>query len=123
MLTEVKMKDNTPLRPSQEGNTPLAPLERGRKEKKTDFTNESQQNFAKVAMYLATDVLRPTTMKEIQDALNLSYNKVLGTLHNLRICGWAEQVADGWRLGPRLPRIAEDVRKGISDTVKRYIGE
>lgn len=92
-------------------------------EKRTDFTSETQQNLMKIVEYLATDVLRPTTLKEIQDALDLSYNKALWSLHNLKARGWAEQVADGWRLGPRLPRIAEDVRKGITDTVRRYIGE
>jgi predicted Rossmann fold nucleotide-binding protein DprA/Smf involved in DNA uptake len=94
-----------------------------KKEKKTDFESETQQNLMKIVMYLATDVLRPTTMKEIQDALGLTYNKTLWSLQNLKLAGWAEQIADGWRLGPRLPRIAEDVRKGITDTVKRYIGE
>ena len=94
-----------------------------KREKKTDFETETQQNLIRIVEYLAVDVLRPITMKELQDALGLTYNKTLWTLQNLKLAGWAEQIADGWRLGPRLPKIAMDVRKGIADTVKRYVGE
>lgn len=108
---------NTPLPPSQEGNK--------KKEKKTDFTNESQQNLMRIVECLATDVFRPMTTQEISDALGITKSKAYWTLQNLvgdgSRLGWVEQVADGWRLGPRMPKIAELVRKGIADNVKQYL--
>lgn len=94
-----------------------------KKEGKTDFTTETQQNLMRIVEYLATDVMRPVPMQELQQALDLSYNRVLWALKNMEMKGWAENVADGWRLGPRLPKIAEDVRKGIAVTVSKYLGE
>ncbi|MBI5328871.1 MAG: hypothetical protein HZB80_11385 [Deltaproteobacteria bacterium] len=35
------------------------------KEKKTDYTNDSQQNLMRIAEYLAADVFKPTTIKDI----------------------------------------------------------
>ncbi len=92
------------------------------KERKTDYTNVSQRNLMKIVQYLATDVTRVMSAQEIQDGLSLTYNQVLWTLHNLREEGWAEQVADGWRLSPLIVRIADNVRKGIADTAARYLG-
>lgn len=106
---------------------PNAELNGGKKEKKTDFTNESQQNLMKIVECLATDVFRPMTTQEICDALGITKSKAYWTLQNLvgdgNKLGWVEQVADGWRLGPRLPKIAEIVRKGIADNVKQYLSE
>lgn len=93
------------------------------KEGKTDFTNETQQNLMRIVEYLATDVFRPTTVKEIMDALEISQNKATWALHNLRIGGWAEQIADAWRLSPRIVRIADSVRANLGENVKRYTGE
>lgn len=90
--------------------------------RKTDYTIEAQQNLIRVVQYLATDVTRHATVGEIEEALDLSYTKVTWTLHNLRERGWAEQNGDGWRLGPGLARIAETVRKGLADSVQRYLG-
>ena len=89
--------------------------------KKTDFTNESQQNLMKIVEYLATDVFRATTAQEICEALNITKSKAYWTLQNLELAGWVEQIADGWKLGPRLPRIAEKVRKGIEENIKQYL--
>ncbi|MDP3013864.1 MAG: hypothetical protein Q8M92_06440, partial [Candidatus Subteraquimicrobiales bacterium] len=97
----------------------------GRKEKKTDFTNESQQNLMKIVEYLSTDVFRVVTTQEICDALGITKSKAYWTLQNLSgdgsKQGWVEQIADGWKLGPRLPRIAEKVRKGIEANIKQYL--
>lgn len=92
------------------------------KEGKTDYTIEAQQNLMKIVQYLATDVTRVMSQKEIEEALELSYNKVNFALHNLRMQNWAEQVADGWRLSPLIVRIADSVRKGLADTAARYLG-
>lgn len=94
----------------------------GKKERKTDFTNESQQNLMKIVEYLATDVFRATTVQEICEAMCLTKSKAYWTLQNLKDTGWVEQIADGWKLGPRLPRIAEKVRKGIEENVKAFLG-
>ena len=91
-------------------------------DKKTDYTNESQQNLMKIVQYLATDVTRVMGQKEIEEALELSYSKVNFTLHNLRMQGWAEQVADGWRLSPLIVKIAVAAHRGIADTMQRYGG-
>lgn len=91
-------------------------------DKKTDYTIVSQQNLMRVVQYLATDVTRVMSQREIEEALELTYNQVSFTLHNLRMAGWAEQVADGWRLSPLIVRIADSVRKGIADTAQRYLG-
>lgn len=91
-------------------------------EKKTDYTNESQQNLMRTVQYLATDVTRVMGQKELEEALELSYSKVNFTLHNLRMAGWAEQVADGWRLSPLIVKIAVSVQKGLADTAQRYLG-
>jgi hypothetical protein len=93
-----------------------------KKEKKTDFTLESQQNLMKIVEYLATDVFRPTTVDEIMTALSITNNKTIWALHNLKFRGWAEQIADGWRLSPRIVRIADAVRANLGETVKRYLG-
>ena len=92
------------------------------KESKTDYTVKTQQNLMQIVQYLATDVTRVMSQKEIEEALMLSYNKVNLALHNLRMQGWAEQVADGWRLSPLIVRIADSVRKGLADTAQRYLG-
>ena len=92
------------------------------KERKTDYTNESQQNLMKVVQYMATDVTRVMSVQEIMDALELKYNSVTWTLHNLRMQGWAEQVADGWRLSPLIVKIAVAAHRGIADTMARYGG-
>ena len=91
-------------------------------DKKTDYTNVSQQNLMKIVQYLATDVTRVMGQKEIEEALELSYNQVNFTLHNLRMDGWAEQVADGWRLSPLIVKIAVAAHRGIADTMARYGG-
>jgi DNA-binding IclR family transcriptional regulator len=91
-------------------------------DKKTDYTNESQQNLMRIVQYLATDVTRVMSQREIEEALELSYSKVNFTLHNLRMQNWTEQVADGWRLSPLIVRIADSVRKGFADTAQRYLG-
>lgn len=89
--------------------------------KKTDYTIVPQQNLIKVVMYLATDVTRHTTVREIAEALELKPQVVSWTLHNLRERAWVEQSGDGWRLGPGLSRLAESVRKGLADSVQRYL--
>lgn len=91
-------------------------------DKKTDYTIEAQQNLMRIVQYLATDVTRVMSQKEIEEALALTYNRVNFALHNLRMAGWAEQVADGWRLSPLIVRIADSVRKGLADTAQRYLG-
>ncbi len=91
------------------------------KEGKTDYTIEAQQNLMRIVQYLATDVTRVMSQKEIEEALELSYNKVNFALHNLRMQNWAEQVADGWRLSPLISKISIAVQKGITDTAKRYL--
>lgn len=93
------------------------------KERKTNFETETQQNLMRVVEYLSTDVFKTTTVKEICDALNLTYNKTTWTLHNLAIRGWAEQIADGWKLSPRIVKIADSVRANLLETSKRYLGE
>jgi DNA-binding IclR family transcriptional regulator len=91
-------------------------------EKKTDYTIEAQQNLMRIVQYLATDVTRVVVQKEIEEALELSYSKVNFALHNLRMQGWSEQVADGWRLCPLIVKIAVAAHKGIADTMARYGG-
>lgn len=93
-----------------------------RKEKKTDYTNESQQNLMRIVEYLGADVFRAATTQEICNALNLTKSKGYWTLLNLEIAEWVKQEADGWKLGPRLPKIAEIVRAGIADNVKAFLG-
>ena len=89
---------------------------------KTDYINESQQNLIKIVGYLATDVTRNSTIKDICEALELSYSKVNWTLHNLRERGWVEQNGDGWRLGAGLGQISERIRKSFALAAERYLG-
>ena len=96
---------------------------RPKKETKTDYTNESQQNLMRIVEYLATDVFKPTTVQELVDALEgLSYSKASWTLQNLKQRDWAEQIGDTWRLSPRIVRIADSVRANLGETMKRYVG-
>jgi len=92
------------------------------KEGKTDFTNETQQNLMKIVEFLATDVFRPTTVKEIVDALGMTTSKAVWALHNLMIRDWAEQVGDSWRLSPRIVKIADSVRANMGESMRRYLG-
>ena len=91
------------------------------REKKTDYRNESQQNLMRIVEFLATDIVRPSTVQEIVDALEIPYSKVNWTLHNLLQNGWAEQKANGWRLSPRISRIADSVRTSLDATVRQYL--
>lgn len=93
------------------------------KEHKTDFENETQQNLMKIVEYLAADVFKVTTVQEIVAALDISRNKTVWALHNLKIRGWAEQAAEGWRLSPRIVKIADAVRANFGENVKRYLGD
>ncbi len=90
------------------------------KEGKTDFTNETQQNLMKIVEFLATDVFRPTTVKEVCAALDITQSKATWALHNLRIRDWAEQVGDSWRLSPRIVKIADSVRANMGENVRKY---
>jgi DNA-binding IclR family transcriptional regulator len=92
------------------------------KERKSDYTNETQQNLMRVVGWLAADVTRPATVGEISEALELSDSKVRWTLYNLKMTAWVEQSGDGWRLSAGLAQIAERVRKGIAASAERYLG-
>jgi DNA-binding IclR family transcriptional regulator len=74
----------------------------------------------KIVEYLAVDVFRPSTVTEICNALDITYDKTLWALHNLSVRGWAERVAHGWRLSPRIVKIAYLARTNLEDTVKKY---
>jgi hypothetical protein len=102
---------------------PPTPLIKGaRKEAKTDYANETQQNLMKIVEFLSTDVFRPTTVKEICTALDITINKATWALYNLRMRDWAEQTGDSWRLSPRIVRIADSVRANLGENIKRYVG-
>lgn len=94
--------------------------------KKTDFTNEAQQNLIKIVHFLATDVTRATTVQELVDALGgmMTKNQIYWTLQNLLIGGWVVQEADGWKLCPDgMNKIAQKVSRGVAETVKKYLGQ
>ncbi len=91
-----------------------------KKERKTDFTNETQQNLMKIVEYLATDVFKPTTVQEIVTALDITPSKVTWALHNLKLRDWTEQIGDTWRLSPRIVKIADSARAGMGEAMKRY---
>lgn len=94
-----------------------------RKEKKTDFTNESQQNLMWIVEFLAADITRPVTVPDIVAAREgLTYSKVTWALQNLKINAWAEQTGDTWQLSPRIVRIADSARSGMTQAMKRYFG-
>ena len=102
---------------SNEGNKSDAAGDKG----KANYENECQQNLIKVIEYLAKDVFRPVTTQEVMDALGISKNKAHWTLHNLKIGGWAEQIASGWRLSPDLVKIADSVRATLKEVMHRYL--
>ncbi|WKZ32953.1 MAG: hypothetical protein QY316_00675 [Thermodesulfobacteriota bacterium] len=88
---------------------------------KRQYTNENQQNMARVTMYLAQDILTPKTMKEVMEALNLSRDVTFRTLWNLKDVGWVEEGAYGYRLSPRLTLMADRLRQAVADTLKKYL--
>ena len=94
-----------------------------KKEGKTDFENETQQNLMKIVEFLAADVFKVTTLKEIMDALELTQSKAYWALKNLVIRGWVDEQGDGWRLSPRIVKIADSVRANLGNTVRRYLSE
>jgi DNA-binding IclR family transcriptional regulator len=83
--------------------------------------NETQQNLMKIVEYLATDVFKPVSENEIGAALDIPEAEVLWALQNLAIRGWTEQAANGWRLAPRIVKIAELVRISLKEAIKRYL--
>jgi DNA-binding IclR family transcriptional regulator len=91
-------------------------------ERKTDYTIDTQQNLMKIVGWLATDVTRHSTVTEVAEALDISQNQVFRTFCNLQERGWVERSGEGWRLGPGISKISESVRKGLSDTMHRYLG-
>ena len=120
-MTEEEQKYNTPPHPSQEGTTTPALSRRGAA--KTDYFVETQENLMRIVEFLATDVFRPTTVKELCQALEITQNKVVWALYNLRRRDWVEQVGDSWRLSPRIVKIADSVRAGIGQNIQRYLVE
>ncbi|MBI4652233.1 helix-turn-helix transcriptional regulator [Candidatus Desantisbacteria bacterium] len=91
--------------------------------KKTNYTCETQQNLMKVVEYLALDIWKPQTIDEICKALDLSKNKVNWTLHNLEEKEWTEQVVGGWRISPKIIKIADSVRRGFLDVFPKYLNK
>ncbi len=91
-------------------------------ERKTDYTTDTQQQLMKIVGWLATDITRFSTVTEISAALDISTNQVFRTMYNLHERAWVERSGEGWRLGAGISRISESVRKGIGDTLQRYLG-
>jgi DNA-binding IclR family transcriptional regulator len=86
-----------------------------------DCENETLQNLMKIVEYLATDVFRPSTEKEICNALDIPQRKATWALNNLATRGWTEHVAGGWRLAPRIVKVSDAVRINFLEAVSRYL--
>lgn len=91
------------------------------KDKLINHENETLQNLMKIVEYLATDVFKPATEQEICNALGIRRKKVGWALQNLAVRGWTEQVAGGWRLAPRIVKVADSVRINFMEAVARYL--
>lgn len=91
-------------------------------DRKADYTIDTQQNLMRVVGWLATDVTRFSTVTEVSQALEISVNQTFRTMHNLAERGWVERSGEGWRLGQGITKISEAVRKGLGDTLQRYLG-
>lgn len=92
-------------------------------EKERSYTNENQQNICRVVEYLSEDILQPKTLKEVHEALGLSRDQAFRTLWNLKDRGWVEETARGYRLSPRIVRIADNLRLAVADTLREYLGD
>jgi hypothetical protein len=116
----------TPI-PSREGNKGWVTSQEGHKSGKnnqeTNYKNETQQNLIKVVEYLARDIFKPTTPQEIMTALGLTKSKAIWTLYNLKLGGWAEQTASGWRLSPAIAKIAESIRATLKEVIHKYLND
>ena len=87
------------------------------------YESTSQQTLLRVFEALAADPLTPRTVASLKRAGG-SRDQIFRALHNLRIGGWAEQVADdAWRLTPRVTQLSEQVRLAIADTHRFYLGD
>jgi len=86
------------------------------------YTNENQQNLCSVVEYLSEDIIQPKTLKEIHEALGLSRDQAFRTMWNLKDRGWVEETARGYRLSPRIVKIADRLRLAVADTLREYLG-
>ncbi len=88
---------------------------------KPDYLSSSQQTLIKVATALSQDPLTPKAPAQLVTD-DLSRDQVFRALKNLEAAGWAEQVADAWRISGRLTHISERVRVAIADVHHHYLG-
>lgn len=88
---------------------------------KRQYTNENQQTLIKVIRYLAQDILRPKTLKEIGESLNISRDVAFRTIWNLQDAEWVEEGAYGYRLSPAITIIADRLRQAVAETLIKYL--
>ncbi len=95
-------------------------MESSEKEKR-QYVNDNQQALMKVVEYLAQDILIPKTQREVSEALGLSRDVTFRTLWNLQDREWGEELAQGFRLSPKLVAIPERLRLALADTLRKYL--
>lgn len=86
----------------------------------TNADAESQQVLMKIVEYMAADICSPTSVQELCNALDITHKKAARALSSLAERDWVERVSAGWRLSPRIVKIADRVRKNINEAMKKY---
>lgn len=89
--------------------------------KSADYNNENQQNLISAMTFLAEDYFTPKNIQEVADGLGVSRNIAFRTLWNLEKAGWAEEVNGGYRLAPKLTKLAESARHSLNKLIKTHL--
>jgi hypothetical protein len=95
----------------------------GRLNNQRSYSNANQKNLMDVFEYLAEDILTPKTIKEVQDAFDITYDQARRTLWNLCDRKWAEEIAGGYRITPRVVQISENMRRQTAEVLDRYLAD
>ena len=87
----------------------------------SDGANVSQQTLLRVIEALGARPLEWQTRAELVGAS--TRDQTYRALRNLELAGWAEQGDAGWRLTPKVVRLAERTRLAIAEIHRTYLEE
>ena len=85
------------------------------------IASASQQTLLQVLEALGERPLEWQAQAALVERVGATRDQTHRALVNLEIAGWAEQAVGGWRLTPKLVRIAERTRLAIAEIHRTYL--
>ena len=84
----------------------------------------SQDLLLRIVKLMASDLMRVWSAQDLAAELgDASRNQVHRALANLAAHDWVVPAPGGWRLGPGVTRLAEQVRLAVADLHNHYLGD